>query len=83
MLGSTWWMLPPGARLEETYLAVVRDWGQSIESADSYTFGHCERVAIYALASPKRWDWTRPTRRPSGSAPTSTTSARSGCRTRS
>ena len=32
-------------RLESTYLAVVREWGQSIESADSYTFGHCERVA--------------------------------------
>ena len=31
--------------LEETYLAVVREWGQSIESRDSYTFGHCERVA--------------------------------------
>jgi putative nucleotidyltransferase with HDIG domain len=37
------------ARLEDTYLAVVRNWGQSIESADSYTFGHCERVADYAL----------------------------------
>ena len=37
------------ARLEETYLALVRDWGQSIESADSYTFGHCERVANYAV----------------------------------
>jgi putative nucleotidyltransferase with HDIG domain len=37
-------------RLEETYFAVVRDWGQSIESADSYTFGHCERVATYAVA---------------------------------
>ena len=37
-------------RLEETYFAVVRDWGQSIESADSYTFGHCERVASYAVA---------------------------------
>jgi putative nucleotidyltransferase with HDIG domain len=37
-------------RLEETYFAVVRDWGQSIESSDSYTFGHCERVAGYALA---------------------------------
>jgi putative nucleotidyltransferase with HDIG domain len=37
-------------RLEETYFAVVRDWGQSIESSDSYTFGHCERVASYALA---------------------------------
>jgi putative nucleotidyltransferase with HDIG domain len=38
------------ARLEETYLAVVRNWGQSIESSDSYTFGHCERVADYAIA---------------------------------
>jgi putative nucleotidyltransferase with HDIG domain len=38
------------AGLEETYLTVVRDWGQSIESSDSYTFGHCERVAGYALA---------------------------------
>jgi len=37
------------ARLEETYLALVRDWGQSIESSDSYTFGHCERVAEYAV----------------------------------
>ena len=33
------------AGLESTYFKVVRDWGQSIESADSYTFGHCERVA--------------------------------------
>ena len=37
-------------RLEATYLSVVRGWGQSIESADTYTFGHCERVAGYALA---------------------------------
>ncbi|HEV8176656.1 MAG TPA: HD domain-containing phosphohydrolase [Gemmatimonadales bacterium] len=37
-------------RLEDTYFAVVRDWGQSIESSDSYTFGHCERVAGYAVA---------------------------------
>jgi putative nucleotidyltransferase with HDIG domain len=36
------------ADLENAFLAVVRDWGQSIESADSYTFGHCERVAAYA-----------------------------------
>jgi putative nucleotidyltransferase with HDIG domain len=38
------------AELEGTYLAVVREWGQSIESSDSYTFGHCERVAENALA---------------------------------
>ncbi len=38
------------ARLEDTYFAVVRNWGQSIESSDTYTYGHCERVADYALA---------------------------------
>jgi len=37
-------------RLESVYLAVVREWGQSMESADSYTHGHCERVATYAVA---------------------------------
>jgi putative nucleotidyltransferase with HDIG domain len=36
--------------LEETYLAVVREWGQSIELADTYTHGHCERVAAYGVA---------------------------------
>src|SRR5262249_41322673 len=38
------------ARLEATFLALVREWGQSIESSDSYTFGHCERVAGYGVA---------------------------------
>jgi putative nucleotidyltransferase with HDIG domain len=38
------------AELQGTYLAVVRGWGQSIESRDSYTFGHCERVAQFAVA---------------------------------
>jgi HD-GYP domain-containing protein (c-di-GMP phosphodiesterase class II) len=33
------------AELEATYLSVVREWGQSIESSDPYTFGHCERVS--------------------------------------
>jgi putative nucleotidyltransferase with HDIG domain len=36
--------------LQATYLAVVREWGQSIESSDSYTFGHCGRVAENAVA---------------------------------
>ncbi len=36
--------------LESAYFAVVRDWGRSIESRDSKTFGHCERVAQYAVA---------------------------------
>ncbi len=38
------------AALESAYLAVVRTWGQSIESNDGYTFGHCERVARNAVA---------------------------------
>ena len=38
------------AELEAAYLAVVREWGQSIESSDTYTFGHCERVARHAVA---------------------------------
>lgn len=38
------------AELEGTYLALVREWGQSIESSDSYTFGHCSRVAEMAVA---------------------------------
>jgi putative nucleotidyltransferase with HDIG domain len=35
-------------RLEETFLTVVKAWGESIESKDRYTAGHCERVADYA-----------------------------------
>jgi putative nucleotidyltransferase with HDIG domain len=38
------------SELEGAFLAVVRDWGQSIESADHYTYGHCGRVADYAVA---------------------------------
>ncbi len=36
------------ARLQESYLCVVRTWGESIESKDRYTAGHCRRVADYA-----------------------------------
>lgn len=35
-------------RIEETFLQVVRAWGESIESKDQYTAGHCGRVADYA-----------------------------------
>ena len=35
-------------RIEETFLEVVRAWGESIESKDLYTLGHCSRVADYA-----------------------------------
>ncbi|HEX8692589.1 MAG TPA: HD domain-containing phosphohydrolase [Longimicrobium sp.] len=38
------------AELEETFLHIVTLWGQSIESADRYTQGHCERVADRACA---------------------------------
>ena len=38
------------AELEGSYLALVREWGQSIESSDNYTYGHCERVAKHAVA---------------------------------
>lgn len=38
------------AELESTFLAIVAQWGDSIESADRYTRGHCERVANYACA---------------------------------
>lgn len=37
-------------QLEGTYKQVLQAWGQSIESADTYTYGHCERVATYAMA---------------------------------
>ncbi|HUF26617.1 MAG TPA: HD domain-containing phosphohydrolase [Gemmatimonadaceae bacterium] len=38
------------AQLERVYLDIVRDWGRSIESTDSYTHGHSERVARYGAA---------------------------------
>ena len=36
--------------LETQFLAIVEQWGSSIESVDRYTQGHCERVADYACA---------------------------------
>lgn len=36
-------------QLESIYLTIVREWGASIESSDTYTHGHSERVASYAL----------------------------------
>ncbi|HKG93331.1 MAG TPA: diguanylate cyclase [Gemmatimonadaceae bacterium] len=37
-------------RLEGEFIDVVRRWGESIESKDRYTQGHCERVADVACA---------------------------------
>jgi putative nucleotidyltransferase with HDIG domain len=34
--------------LESAFLQIVREWGESIESKDAYTQGHCSRVADYA-----------------------------------
>ncbi len=36
--------------LEQTFLRIVLEWGESIESKDAYTQGHCSRVADYACA---------------------------------
>ncbi len=41
-------------RLEERFLDVVRKWGESIESKDWYTQGHCVRVADVACALAER-----------------------------
>jgi putative nucleotidyltransferase with HDIG domain len=38
------------AKLENDFLEVVRRWGESIESKDIYTQGHCVRVADVACA---------------------------------
>jgi len=38
------------AMLEDDFLEVVRRWGESIESKDIYTQGHCVRVADLACA---------------------------------
>jgi diguanylate cyclase (GGDEF)-like protein/putative nucleotidyltransferase with HDIG domain len=38
------------ARLEGDFLDVVRKWGESIESKDIHTQGHCERVADLSTA---------------------------------
>lgn len=36
------------SELEAVFLQIVRDWGESIESKDAYTQGHCSRVADHA-----------------------------------
>lgn len=41
-------------RLEVGFLDVVREWGESIESKDAYTQGHCMRVADLACALARR-----------------------------
>jgi diguanylate cyclase (GGDEF)-like protein/putative nucleotidyltransferase with HDIG domain len=41
-------------RLEDDFLAVARRWGESIESKDCYTQGHCVRVADIAAAVASR-----------------------------
>lgn len=38
------------AQLESDFIEVVRKWGESIESKDRYTQGHCVRVADLACA---------------------------------
>ncbi len=54
------------SRLEDGFLDMVRRWGESIESKDAYTQGHCLRVADLACAvaqragiEPRRMFWFR------------------------
>lgn len=42
------------SRLEERFLAIAKQWGDSIEGADRYTQGHCQRVASIAGALAER-----------------------------
>jgi putative nucleotidyltransferase with HDIG domain len=42
------------ANLEDRFLEIARTWGDSIEGADHYTQGHCERVASVACGLAKR-----------------------------
>ena len=41
-------------RLEQDFLMLVQQWGESIEAKDHYTVGHCLRVADYACRLAKR-----------------------------
>ena len=41
-------------QLEEDFLSLVRNWGESIEAKDRYTRGHCQRVADYACMLAER-----------------------------
>ena len=63
------------ARLEGDFLDVVRKWGESIESKDVHTQGHCERVADLAGALAAKAGSTRPRCSGSASARCCTTSA--------
>lgn len=44
--------------LEETYLKVVAAWAESIDAKDSYTAGHCARVADLACRLAERCGYT-------------------------
>jgi putative nucleotidyltransferase with HDIG domain len=44
-------------RVEGTFLDVVRQWGESIESKDAYTQGHCMRVAELGCAIAQQLGW--------------------------
>ncbi|MBD0321041.1 MAG: tetratricopeptide repeat protein, partial [Gemmatimonadetes bacterium] len=41
-------------RLEDDFLMLVQQWGESIEAKDHYTVGHCLRVADYACRLAER-----------------------------
>lgn len=41
-------------QLQQDFLTLVSQWGESIEAKDRYTSGHCERVATYACKIAER-----------------------------
>jgi putative two-component system response regulator len=66
----------------ESAEAVILGLGATIEARDPTTQGHCERLVSYATSLGKSLSLTRPISTPWRAAATSTTSARSRCRTR-
>jgi putative nucleotidyltransferase with HDIG domain len=46
--------------VEKTYLRVVKRWAESIEAADRYTAGHCQRVADYTCGIAETFDHYSP-----------------------
>lgn len=48
--------------LEAQFLRIVQEWGESIETKDSYTQGHCNRVAEYACMLAEAADLLEPER---------------------
>ncbi|MGH7501634.1 MAG: HD domain-containing phosphohydrolase [Longimicrobiales bacterium] len=49
--------------IETQFLAIVREWAESIEAKDRYTHGHCGRVAHYGTSLARRFGFDEETLR--------------------